>query len=59
MQTRKLFKVTSVSKEPMVMSDYVVATNYNDAVNKLVGDENFDYKYGDGFTIVDEGEVII
>ena len=56
---QKLYKIASL-ENTVLCWDYIAADNYAEALTKIVeNDEDFDYKYGDGFKITNEGEILI
>lgn len=54
---KKYYKVTSINDG--IGEALVVADDYATAVVKLMGMEDFDYLFGDGFKIVYAGEILV
>lgn len=53
---KKYYKAVSLDGE---RKQLIVADNYADAVSKLACMQDFDYLFGEGFTIYPEGEIVV
>lgn len=56
MNMKKYYKVVGINTD---VKQLIVADNYADAVSKLMGIQDFDYLFGEGFAIYPEGEVVV
>lgn len=54
---KKYYKVTSINND--LGEALVVADDYATAVVKLMGMQDFDYLFSDGFKIVYSGEILV
>ncbi len=56
MSMKKYYKVVGINTD---VKQLIVADNYTDAVSKLMGIQDFDYLFGEGFAIYPEGEIVV